>query len=210
MNMKLTGLDGAVSTIEQQNPYQWHPLIEVGLRLGDYYLRGHNPTDSYRGRYLLSDRVFEVGGLEAAEQLGKYAWKNLGLSVLYNPTYDDIKRERTVVEEVLRTFPGNVLGTFLKISDQGILEQGREKFHELRKEKAKASLALDKELMKLEPAEKMLVYLSGNSQLKRKIRKFMLQEQGTAFAKLLSEARSEEEMNIVIQMMLEQTQFQEN
>jgi len=103
-------------------------------------------------------------------------------------------------------FPGNILGTFYKISDYGLIEKGRALFDALRKEKARKSIALDKKLMAMTPEQKMVLYLSKlkgpeGAQIKRKIRRILLKEKNTAWASLISSARSEEEMDLVINMM---------
>jgi hypothetical protein len=100
-----------------------HPLLEVGSDLFQYYVKGINPLDEYRGRSVLPDQVFRAGGAEAHKTMAKYAWKNLGGTVLYNPSGNQLVTDESALEKALKTFPLNTLGTFLKISDQGVSER---------------------------------------------------------------------------------------
>jgi hypothetical protein len=54
--------------------------------------------------------------------MGKHAWKSVGGSVLYNPSTNELVKDETGIEKLLQTFPLNTLGTFLKISDQGLAD----------------------------------------------------------------------------------------
>lgn len=123
MQGRVTGKEGAISLAAEQTPYRLHPALEVGSDLFHYYVRGLNPLDEYRGRSVLPEQVFRAGGAEAQKSLAKYAWRNLGGTVLYNPSGNQLVTNESALEKVLKTFPLNTLGTFLKISDQGISER---------------------------------------------------------------------------------------
>jgi len=123
MRGRVTGKEGAISLTAEQSPYRLHPLLEVSSDLFQYYVRGINPLDEYRGRSVLPDQVFRAGGAEAHKSMGKYAWRNLGGTVLYNPSGNQLVTDESTLEKALKIFPLNTLGTFLKISDQGILER---------------------------------------------------------------------------------------
>jgi hypothetical protein len=123
MRGRVTGKEGAMSLTAEQSPYRLHPLLEVSSDLFQYYVRGINPLDEYRGRSVLPDQVFRAGGTEAHKSMAKYAWKNLGGTVLYNPSGNQLVTHEGGLEKALKTFPLNTLGTFLKISDQGVSEQ---------------------------------------------------------------------------------------
>lgn len=203
LNTEFVGPKGAVRVLGGFNPYSWHPLIEVGARVGDYYLKGQNPVDPDRGEYVMSPDAYTVGGADAAKEMGRYAWKNLGGSVFYDPSHDDIKREKTWVEKMLRTFPGNVLGTFLKISDYGLSEELNKRLEDFRKLKAGIRVEENKALMRMSPEDKILLIAGGPSRLADKAMKILLKEKDNAWTRALASARSNDEIMIIVDFMLE-------
>ena len=139
----VTGKRGAINeTIEQVpwSPTKVNPYMQVGGDLLDYYGLGNNPTDEWRGRPIIRDLAFQAGGREAAKDLAKHSFKELGGSALYDIATSDLPRDRSVVEEVLRAFPFNVLGTFLKFSDAGIADRLRGVSQDVREKKAEGAL----------------------------------------------------------------------
>jgi len=201
LNLKVSGPQGALNELVQAQPYQLHPLISVGMKLADYYLKGQDPVDSYRGEYILPRRVFRVGGGKAAWDLGKYAWKNLGFSVFYNPSYSDIEKQRTDTEKFLRSFPGNILGTFYQISDYGLQEQLQAEFDASRKQQARQSLAADKNIANMSPQQKVALYSMGDANVKKKLIKIWLRQKNTAYSNAMANARSKKEIWMVLQRM---------
>jgi hypothetical protein len=106
MRGRVTGKEGAISLTAEQSPYRLHPLLEVSSDLFQYYVRGINPLDEYRGRSVLPDQVFRAGGAEAHKSMAKYAWKNLGGTVLYNPSGNQlVTTDESGLEKALKTFP---------------------------------------------------------------------------------------------------------
>lgn len=119
---KILGMGGAIDTIGEQNPYSLNPLIQAGSDLYQYFVRGVNPQDDFRGRTVIPYYIFKEGGWPATREILQHEWKNLGGSIFYNPDgawkYCD-----TTAEKLLQIFPFNVLGTFLKITDYGHIEK---------------------------------------------------------------------------------------
>lgn len=208
-HLEIVGKGGAISTVVEQNPYKLMPLLSVGKDLGDYYLRGQNPVDDFRGQQVLTDREMEAGGGVAAKKLGEHAWKNLGGSVFYDPSSDDIERQKTALEQITKTFPGNILGTFLKTSDRGISEQIDRSLGEYRKEKARTGIAADAALIRLANGEEITadevadIMVTGGPS-KAKIEGIILRQHGTAVASALARARSKEEVFIILNEMEKQ------
>ena len=130
----------AVRDAAQTNPYGWNPLIQVGMDLWSFYINGINPIDDWRGRPIIPMVAFEAGGKEAQAAMGKHVWRSLGLRLFYDPAYDELVKETTPVEEILKTFPLSVLGTFLKISDAGKKEALSEVGQEVRSRRARNTL----------------------------------------------------------------------
>jgi hypothetical protein len=139
---KFTGTDGIINTLAEASPYQLNPVIKVASDLFTYYAKGQNPTDDYRGSTIIPRKAFAAGGWEAHKAMIKYAWKNLGGNVIYNPgDYSD--RNAEPIEELLK-LPGlNVLGSFLKISDKGEMDAFYEEKDIEDKEKARRSLDIE-------------------------------------------------------------------
>lgn len=139
-NRDILGKDGTVALADQQIPYRLHPLIKVGFDLYDYYVRGLNPIDDYRGRTILSQRAFEIGGGVAAEELGKHTWNQIGPSWIYRFKSGELEKETTITKEALKTFPLSVLGSFVTVTNRGHAERYREISEMLDKERAQRSL----------------------------------------------------------------------
>jgi hypothetical protein len=122
--------------------------MKVGGDLLEYYGYGNNPTDEWRGRPVLTDQEFEAGGAAAAKGLAKHSWRELGGTALYDPARNELIKTKTPVEEILRSFPGNILGTFLKISDQGIADRLRDVRQDVRQQKAVGTLDVQSRIQK--------------------------------------------------------------
>jgi hypothetical protein len=148
---RVMGKGGAVNLTAEQVPWsptKLNPYLKVGGDLLDYYGYGNNPTDEWRGRPVLTDLEFEAGGTAAASGLAKHSWRELGGTVLYDPARNELVKTKTPVEEILRSFPGNILGAFLKISDQGIADRLRDVRQEVRQEKAAGTLDVQGRIQK--------------------------------------------------------------
>jgi hypothetical protein len=137
---RIMGKQGAVSATLQQVPWnpssKLNPPLSVASDLFQYYGLGNNPTDEYRGQAVLTDQEMAAGGTVAAKQLAKHAWRTMGGTVLYDPARNQLIRSQSAPEQLLRSFPANILGTFLKITDQGVADRLRDVSGEVRQEKA--------------------------------------------------------------------------
>ena len=124
INGELTGKSGLLGYFTEQTPYGLNPYLSVG---GDLiqYMRGLNPYDAYRGRYVLPEKVRKAGGRRAHKGMAKHIYNELGGSVLYKFASNDINGVESELELALKFPPGNILGRFLKISDYGEVESLR-------------------------------------------------------------------------------------
>lgn len=123
---QVTDAGGVINQTGEQVPWnisKLNPFLKVAWRLYQYYGLGVNPTDEWRGRTIMPDRVFKAGGSGANIALGKQVWKDLGGSVLWNPSGFELNTDEGVWERISRHLPFNILGTFIKVSDQGISDQ---------------------------------------------------------------------------------------
>jgi len=143
---KITGKDSAIGLIASQSPYRLHPLIQIGADVFQYYVNGINPVDEFRGRTVIPETAFKAGGADANKAMGKHVWRNLGGSIVYEPTFNEFTPPKSVPEKVLKTFPLNTLGTFIKISDQGLSEKLMEVRGDIREKQAQRTLEVQKRI----------------------------------------------------------------
>lgn len=143
---KITGKDSAIGLIAGQSPYRPHPLIQIGADVFQYYVNGINPVDEFRGRTVIPETALKAGGVEANKAMGKHVWRNLGGSILYEPTFNEFTPPKTVSERILKTFPINTLGTFIKISDQGLSEKLMEATGDIKARQAQHALEVQKRI----------------------------------------------------------------
>lgn len=125
-HLEFLGKGGALNATSEQIPWsptKLNPYFSTAWDIAQYYAYGNNPTDSWRGLPVIRDKAFEAGGWEATKDLGKHVWRQLGGSVIYDPARNELVQVESRGEKALKTFPLNVLGTFAKVSDQGISEQ---------------------------------------------------------------------------------------
>lgn len=209
-HVELMGKGGAVSTIVEHSPYSPHPLLSAAKDLGDYYLKGQNPVDSFRGQQVLQDREFLAGGADAHWAMAKHTWRTLGGSTIYDPPRDELERRESAFEKITRTFPGSILGTFVKTSDRGISEKIEKDLTEYRKTNARISLDTDKAMVHLANGdqinkEELALILSQKSNIaNKKMQGLMLKQYGTAFAGAIARARSKEEVLVILNAMEKQ------
>lgn len=112
------------------------PAIEIADGWKNY-LSGKNPYDSFRGRYVIPDRVFDAGGFPATKNMVKWSFNSAGFSQF--TTYDD--RRDSTFEAILKGTPGlNAVTRLLKWSDYGITEKMYDYNEDYRKESAKETI----------------------------------------------------------------------
>jgi len=78
MRGRVTGKEGAISLTAEQSPYRLHPLLEVSSDLFQYYVRGINPLDEYRGGLCCRIRYSEQ---EAPKPISRWASMRGGILV---------------------------------------------------------------------------------------------------------------------------------
>jgi hypothetical protein len=120
----IEGKEGAISDVFDFNPYgstfgPTNPYYEASTNFLRYKIQGNIPYDEYRGRLIFPDWLPED---EADKAFWRHQWQTMGGSILYDP-YHGIKDFDTPLEEALNVFPGNILGTFLRITDYGHQEK---------------------------------------------------------------------------------------
>jgi hypothetical protein len=140
---KLTGKGGVLSVTGEQLPYDYdnpNPWVEIGRDFMQYYIYHQNPVDEYRGRNILPQKVFDAGGWEASKKMLGHAWRGLGGSAIYTPSTD---LDENWVQKIMKLPGFNIVGSFVKISDRGVMEKYYEEKDKETQEKAQQSLALE-------------------------------------------------------------------
>lgn len=89
------------------------------------FLSGQNPYDFFRNRAVLSDDVYKAGGSEAAKQFAGWLFNQNGGSIFYKFYNEPSTPTPTSDTEKMFNIPliGNVLGRFVRVTNQGINEQ---------------------------------------------------------------------------------------
>lgn len=96
-----------------------NPVIESAFDAA-LYAMGKNPYDAFRGKYALPEQLFKARDKRTHKAFMKYLANQLGASIIYRFQTDDLDRIKTDLEKDLQ-YPivSNILGRFLKVSDQG-------------------------------------------------------------------------------------------
>jgi hypothetical protein len=135
---------GAVGTIGlEAQPYNLNPVLDATADLVNYYGRGINPLDTWRGTHVLPEKVAEIGGFPAAKAMAANTWNKLGGSTLYRAQPDDIQRNKSLLERALQMPIGNVAGRFIRTRGGGEGEQYRKEAEKVTKARARETYDID-------------------------------------------------------------------
>lgn len=117
------------------------PVVE-SISATAQYMSGKNPYDSFRGRNVLSDTLFQAGGMEAHKAFLGWQFQQLGGGIFYKFYHEGTPPEERSIAEKIFNLPvlGNVVGRFVRVSDYGQLEALREIENAVKAEEAKASI----------------------------------------------------------------------
>jgi hypothetical protein len=126
-----------------------NPAIQLTWDAVDY-ARGINPYDGFRGTRAMPDQVFEARDNRSREAFAKWMANRAGAGIVYRFETDDVEKIKTDLEKILG-YPivGNIIGRFIKVTDQGIREQYREAKKEVRIENARDILDAKEALRKI-------------------------------------------------------------
>lgn len=198
---------GFTSTMSAAAPYSWHPLIQIGGALGDYYLRGQNPVDSFTGQPVLTEDEQKAGGKYAAQAIGRNAF-NKAFSSIYRMTPDRVEPDRSDIEKALKIYPLNALGSFYRISDQGDDERIRAALGKVQKNEAAAKIERDKALRDLIrgntlTSEQIAAIAVHKSDVQGFVQKGLMKKWGMKYVSALVNAKGPKEKMAIIQLMQE-------
>jgi hypothetical protein len=147
MQGKLTGSKSVLSYVSEQSPYGMNPYLSAGTDIVQI-MRGLNPYDDYRGKTVISEQVFKAADHRKYVEFSKHMSNSLGGSSIYRFSGDGPDKVQSELEKVLK-YPGaNVLGRFLKVSDQGEREQLREVTQAVAEKEARRSLDIKEAIVK--------------------------------------------------------------
>jgi len=117
-----------------------HPGIEALVAVVQY-ASGLNPYDHFRGRYAIPEQVFLAGGERKHKAFARWMANKSGASIVYKFKYDDVGKIKTELETVIGyPFLSNILGRFIKVTDQGVREGLRVAKKEVRSANTRALL----------------------------------------------------------------------
>jgi hypothetical protein len=122
------------------------------------FLSGKNPYDAFRGRTLISDTVFQAGGMPALKKMVQWSANNFGLSQF--TTYDPSKND--TIELAVQILP--LLNRILKISDYGLSEKSMDLTNEIKTQRAREVVA-EKEVIDKYVAKYKDDYKTGKADL---------------------------------------------
>ncbi len=173
------------------------------------YASGKNPYDYFRGKYAIPEQVFKAGGARSHKAFLKYMANNSGAGIVYKFDTDDLDRIKTELEQFLR-YPivNNVVGRFIKVSDQGSRFEYSKDRGRIQKELARQNLDITDVLTKYVNGEtltdKDILKLSKNPDIiPDKIIKLITRRHGHVFLQNLLAAQSDKEKVAVIKKYLE-------
>jgi hypothetical protein len=211
---EFAGGEGAIGEVAGISPYSLHPAIGTAAAMGAYYLAGINPIDLYSGRSVVGKAEMEVGGSAAQKQIWSDAWNSLGGDLIYKiPSRYESERQ-SMAEKALRTFPGSMLGVFLKTSDAGVSEYIQDKLKPGRIEKKKESLKAAEFLRETaKDRDRALIITGLLEQAHDTIHAKALLKEITSrwedpWARELSRAKNDEERFIILEMLMKEKGLQ--
>jgi hypothetical protein len=185
-----------------------HPGVDV-LIASIQYASGLNPYDSFRGRYAIPEQTFQAGGERSHKAFLKWLANKSGSTIIYRFKYDDIDRITTELEDALAyPFASNIVGRFLKVSDQGIKEEIKELKFDVRKSRVREVLdvkdALTKWVNGEELSEKEKSLIEKNPDLiGRNLMVQMSKRYGYIFIEEFATATSTEEKGAVFRRWID-------
>src|SRR3990167_6606954 len=115
------------------------------------YMSGKNPYDSWRGRYVIPEQVFEAGGRDANEIFAKHVLNQMGASALiYRFKGDTVPEIQSELEKLIDLpIAGRAIERFLRVSNRGIVEELAEVSQEVRQKRAKELLVARRAIQKM-------------------------------------------------------------
>jgi hypothetical protein len=117
-----------------------NPLMQVGSAVWRY-ATGENPVDPRNGYEIIPPAVFEARDARAAEHIAKYAWNNLGGTVITRFQLHEPDRELSPFEKMLQQpVLSNTLGRFIRVSNRGLVDALRPTDERIRTERARTRL----------------------------------------------------------------------
>lgn len=179
------------------------------------YASGRNPYDSYRGRRAVREDVFKAGGMRSHKEFAGWLSNQAGGGIVHkfgssNP--DDIKTE---LEQILGIpVVSNVLGRFIKVTDQGTSEKIYEEFRKADKQKAQDKLNAQEGIRALLRGqdvtdEQITAMATKGGELNKYIQSTFADKYGDQYTRrIMNPYLSKEKKLIVIRQMLKDRRYQ--
>jgi GGDEF domain-containing protein len=139
LNGEVGGEKGLLSYATEQTPYSLNPVIAL---MADtvQVVRGQNPYDDYRGKQAIPEAIWKADDSRKWKELAKYEWNQIGGGSIYKFSGSGLDRVQSEFEKALKLPGGNVVGRFIRVTDQGQREELKEVKENVGKKEARRSL----------------------------------------------------------------------
>ncbi|MGH7849085.1 MAG: hypothetical protein ACREOP_02180, partial [Thermodesulfobacteriota bacterium] len=140
------------------------------------FAQGRNPYDSFRGRQLIPDRIWDAQDASTVSYFLKSQWNNLGGSVFFKFDTTDSDQIKTELQTILgQPFVSNTLGRFVKAPgskafDDKLRRVTQEEKTKRARELNKVDEAVKKVLRKEKLTKEDLKALAGEANLKARLK----------------------------------------
>jgi hypothetical protein len=143
----------ATESVAEMQPYSFNPVIKAVLNWG-LYAMDTNPQDWYRGQNIVNRKEWDAGEPYRLIEMSKNTWNSLGGGLLYK--FNKGQDPKGVWEQI-SSLPGlNILGSFLKESNQGLKEEYNEASALSKRDSAIKSMSKDERIAKRERIKRQL------------------------------------------------------
>lgn len=135
----------SLGIVTEGTPYNFNPLLSATKDWAFYWALNIAPKDSFSGRELMSEKVKNAGGMEAAKVLGRETWNDFFGSMIYRFHDDSVTQVNADLKTALGVPPFNAIGRFVRITSQGETERDLDTGKKQRAKEARESIKLGKE-----------------------------------------------------------------
>jgi rubrerythrin len=143
----------AFENVAADQPYSFNPVIKAILNWG-LYAMDVNPQDWYRGQNIVNRKEWDAGEPYRLMEMSKNTWNSVGGGLLYK--FNKGQDPKGVWEQI-SSLPGlNILGSFLKESNQGLKEEYYKAAQEAKQSSALKSMDKDERIVRRERIKRQI------------------------------------------------------
>jgi hypothetical protein len=143
----------ALQDVAADQPYSFNPVIKAILNWG-LYATDVNPQDWYRGQNIVNRKEWDAGEPYRLMEMSKNTWNSVGGGLLYK--FNKGQDPKGVWEQI-SSLPGlNIMGAFLKESNQGLREEYYKASQKAKQASALKSMHKDERIAKKERIKRQI------------------------------------------------------